>query len=320
MDLTKVDFKPILDSAKSSEDGLAVFLRTIQPYVMNKARYILGSNEAAEDIYQNVSLKLYNNLDHIDSRGFMSYLKRTVTNACNDELRKGHKLTDDGEEVKLVSLDEYEDWDIPAEDQTFDLTEDYRNTVVNEVIDSLPENQREVIVLRYMDDLKIRDIANELNVNENTIKSRLNLAYKKIEQQINVIQKRDGIRLHSYTPIMFFLMLFKRGEGAYVGDILKPMEIASEIYGVLKGTNIVAEGIKHVAGEAASKTIPTPPPAPTPPAAPVPIPDPATTVGVGGKALGSLTVGKVAAGVAAASVALTGGYYAVNHFNDFVLL
>ena len=213
MQLDHIDFKTLISNAKQSEDGFAEFLRSIQPYILNKARYLLESDEEAEDIFQNISLKLYRNLDNLNPDYFMRYLKNSVTNACIDVTRKRNVKTEDGYDINLVEIDALENFDIPDENQSgIDLTEEYRRDIINEVIDTLPDNQKQVIVMRYMDELKIKEIAEQLNVNENTVKSRLNLSYKKIKEEVLRIQKRDGIKLYSYSPVMYFLLLL-RGRG-----------------------------------------------------------------------------------------------------------
>lgn len=220
MDITRIDFNPVLAKAKMSEEGFADLLRIIEPYVMYKAQSLLSSQSDAQDVFQIVSLGIYRNFSNINPDAFMSYLKTAVTNTCRDFLRKRYRTTDEGDEIRFVELDAFQDWDIPAEDDRIDLMGEYRSQIVSEVIQSLPESQREVIVMRYMDDMKIRDIALQLNENENTIKSRLYLAFRKIEEKILEIQERDGIRLYSYSPVMFFLLLFIRGYRSQIPDSL----------------------------------------------------------------------------------------------------
>ena len=209
MDITKIDFKPIIEKAKQSEQGLSELLSIIQPYVINKSRSYLKSIEDAQDIYQIICIRLYNNLDTISPDHFMSYLKTSVTNACIDELRKRHKVNDDEEEIKTFSIDAFEDFDIPDENNGIDLLDEYRNKVVFEVLDKLPSKQKEVILLRYVDDMKIKDIAEKLEVNENTVKSRMYAAFENIKEEILRIQDRDDIKLYSYSPVLFFLLLLR---------------------------------------------------------------------------------------------------------------
>ena len=207
MNTNNIDYKALLEFASKNEDGLKELLNTIEPYVMNKAYYYLGSKQDAEDIFQSVSVKLYENLNSIYPETFKAYLKTITTNACRDVLRKQHKLTDDGYEINTVELDAYQDWDIPSDDKGIDLTDEYRKQIVHEIINSLPDKQREVITLRYIDGMSVKDISVHLNIPESTIKSRLAVAYKQIEEKVLQVQERDDIKLYSYSPVLYFLLL-----------------------------------------------------------------------------------------------------------------
>ena len=60
-----------------------------------------------------------------------------------------------------------------------DIYEDsYNISDVNEMIEKLPREYTEVIILRYFEDMKIKDISEVLGINENTVKTRLYKALK----------------------------------------------------------------------------------------------------------------------------------------------
>lgn len=129
MDITKIDFKPLIEFARVSDEGFAQLLKVIQPYVMNKATYFLDSEHDAEDVYQMVSLKLYKNLNNIEPEFLASYLKTMVTNVCTDILKTRHKTTEDNEDIYTVSLDELEDYDITNKDgKQNELNNEYKKT------------------------------------------------------------------------------------------------------------------------------------------------------------------------------------------------
>lgn len=210
MDITKVDFEKVIKEAKESESGFNNLYCIIQPYVTFKAKTILDSAVDAEDIFQNVSLAIYRNIDNIDPKKFLGYLKTTVTNACNDVLRKKIKTTDDGYEIQTVEIDAYEDYKLPSEDIGVDLDAEYRSLVFKEVLNKIPEDYREVLVLRLVDELTFKEISNQLNIAESTVKYRFASSLKIAEQEILRIQKRDDIKIYSYSPLALFLLLFKQ--------------------------------------------------------------------------------------------------------------
>ena len=51
--------------------------------------------------------------------------------------------------------------------------DDYENFDLKKALDKLPDNYRTVVVLRYFEDLKFEEIAEVLNENVNTVKTRL---------------------------------------------------------------------------------------------------------------------------------------------------
>ena len=66
-----------------------------------------------------------------------------------------------------------------------DMYEDsYIISNINEMIEKLPKEYMEVIVLRYFEDMKIKDLAEVLNINENTAKTRLYKALKLLKEDM----------------------------------------------------------------------------------------------------------------------------------------
>ena len=60
----------------------------------------------------------------------------------------------------------------------------YNISNINELIEKLPKEYTEIIVLRYFEDMKIKDIAEILRINENTVKTRLYRALKLLKEDM----------------------------------------------------------------------------------------------------------------------------------------
>lgn len=58
--------------------------------------------------------------------------------------------------------------------------DNYKDLDLQKALDNLPPNYRSIIVLRYFEDLKIEEIADILELNVNTVKTRLYSALKKL--------------------------------------------------------------------------------------------------------------------------------------------
>ena len=78
--------------------------------------------------------------------------------------------------------------------------------LVLEILDSLPEDQRMVIGMFYYEEMSVKDIAETLEISENTVKSRLSYGRKKIKEQVLDLEKR-GTKLYSLALFVFFLYL-----------------------------------------------------------------------------------------------------------------
>ena len=68
-----------------------------------------------------------------------------------------------------------------------EYTGDEMETILYKAIDTLPEKQQQVFRLKYLDDLKFREIAEILNMSEGGLKANYHHAVKKIETFIKEI-------------------------------------------------------------------------------------------------------------------------------------
>ena len=141
---------------------LADALRDHQAMVFSIALHCLRDRALAEDIAQEVFLRLSTRLGSLHSPEHLVNWLRTVTSRlCVDEIRR-HPAR------RSLSLEAVAE--PAAEDRDADhlLSEHLRRLVAE-----LPEQARLAIVLRYQEDLEPREIADVLNASVHTIKSRL---------------------------------------------------------------------------------------------------------------------------------------------------
>ena len=100
---------------------------------------------------------------------FSTWLYRLTTNAAIDVMRreKRHQTVGDGEMIEVA-----DDADSPQE--TVERTE--QQEAVQEALSTLSEEYREVLLLRYMEELDYAEIAEVLQLPSGTVKSRINRA------------------------------------------------------------------------------------------------------------------------------------------------
>ncbi|MGB2578556.1 RNA polymerase sigma-70 factor (ECF subfamily) [Elusimicrobium simillimum] len=143
---------------------------------------IVKAEAAAEDIFQEVFLKIVKNPHSYKEQGnFKSWLFTVTRNKCMDYFRgAGNDISLDQETEDEMTLH-----DIIQSDEKDPLdillnTED--GTAINEVLSMLPQEQREVIILRTT--MSFKEIAAALNCPIGTVLARASRGYKKMQSEL----------------------------------------------------------------------------------------------------------------------------------------
>lgn len=135
--------------------------------------YQTGSREDSYDITQETFLRFIKYADSYRDRNLKGYLLTIARNLCVDYFRNLcvteciESVTDAGEDDRGIE-----------QADNFLMLRDY--------LQKIPEEQREVIILRYYHDLKLKEISRVLSVNLSTVKSRLRSGIQNIKRQMEV--------------------------------------------------------------------------------------------------------------------------------------
>ena len=170
-----------------------------------------GSPEDAEDAAQETFLSAFRALPQLsEPNAFEGWLFQIAANKCRNVLRKEGKYTqlpeDEDGRTMLDELPEEDEALIPASA----LDNSDHRAIILSIIESLPQQQRECVLLFYYSQLSVKQIAQALDCSEGTVKSRLNYARQKLREGILATEERDGIRLHALVPIgLLFLKDFQ---------------------------------------------------------------------------------------------------------------
>ncbi len=140
-----------------------------------------GSADEAEDLTQEVFIKVYRNLDNFDaSRGsFMTWMVTMTRNLLVDHFRKTRqeRATDSldaatGEEEDSLTLASQLQATGPSPDSLVQSRQTQQ--MVQQALQKLSPELREAVILRDLQDMDYREIAQTLRVPEGTVKSRIN--------------------------------------------------------------------------------------------------------------------------------------------------
>lgn len=145
------------------------FLATYLPLrgaVMEICRMLLGNTEEAEDVTQDVYVKLWEQREHLEEvRAPRSYVITLARNRCLDRMRSL--------EYKLKEGNEPEDWQAGQDStnpQSLLIAKEELERL-SRWVDSLPSSQQEIFRLRHYDMLSNPEIAEQLGIQETTVRS-----------------------------------------------------------------------------------------------------------------------------------------------------
>jgi len=140
--------------------------------LLQYACYRLGNLADAEDVVQDVFIRLHQRLSegYVEVRNLSAYLYRTLANLCVSRLREA-------ERTPFVSLDSQPDIVAPEAE---DFEQEYRR--INRLLAEIPDEQAEVIRLRYYGDKSFQEIADILGLPLTTAKSRFAYGMEKIKR------------------------------------------------------------------------------------------------------------------------------------------
>ncbi len=150
--------------------------------VYNVALRILGNSEDAADMTQEAFIKAFNSLSGFrgDSK-FSVWLTRIVSNLCLDFLRSRSRRPtvslsvedDEGDDVQLDIAD-------VSQSPELLLERSLTRESVRRGLKALPEDYREILLLREIQGLSYDEIADALNIEVGTVKSRIFRGRKKL--------------------------------------------------------------------------------------------------------------------------------------------
>ena len=225
-----------------------------------------NTQDAINDIMQDTYVEISRYITQLeDEEKFLSWAGTIATRKCYAYLKKNRKY---------VLLNE--------EDTTFDTLADNDNIIPEEVMQDkekqrllreiinteLTEMQKLCIIAYYYNEQKQSEIAKELGIPENTVKTNLSRAKSKIKDGVLDLEKKKGTKLYSIAP--FMLLLFR--EEVYAAVV--PQEITRNVLSSVSASTLssgavgsagvegsgsaataVSSGVKSAVGKAATTSI-----------------------------------------------------------------
>ncbi|MGB7594339.1 MAG: sigma-70 family RNA polymerase sigma factor [Erysipelotrichaceae bacterium] len=160
----------IREAIQGDDDALIICLQLMSAQLTKTAMGLLGDFEAVKECIAEMTSHVYRHRKQLKQPEFFkTWVIRILINVCKDEMKRSKRW------IELP-----DDFDIAAP-----VNEDY--SFVRDTLDQLPTPLRQVLVLKYFQELTFKEIAQTLNLPESTVKSRCSLALKKMRVEMEEV-------------------------------------------------------------------------------------------------------------------------------------
>lgn len=162
---------------RSHEKGLRLMMDTYQSRLYWHVKRLMNDHALAQDILQDTFIKAYHNIEKFKKESQLyTWLYRIATNESLQQLNKMKKLqkADENAEYHLMNLVAESN-----ENSSNEILE-----ILEKAIQTLPEKQKLVFMMRYYDELSYEDISQIVDMSVGTLKTNYHYAKQKIEDYI----------------------------------------------------------------------------------------------------------------------------------------
>ncbi len=168
---------------KKDRSALRQFVEQYQSLVINTAYHIIGNQNDAEDVAQDVFLQIYNSAGTFEQKSKLStWIYRITVNRSLNFIRDNRKFS------LLRSFDEFIDGDVKeiADPEPPDQILEAKETgkIIEQLLESLPENQRVAWILHQYNDLPYQEIVKIMDLSLSSIESLIFRARKNLQKKL----------------------------------------------------------------------------------------------------------------------------------------
>ncbi|MFV0504512.1 MAG: RNA polymerase sigma factor [Lachnospirales bacterium] len=173
----------IIKASKGNVQAFETIIKKYERLIYSICYRMFRNKEDTLDICQEVYIKIYKNLEKVIGHGnFKNWVCTVTTNTCIDELRKRKDLL--SLDAPIKHNDENLQRDIVDKDFTPEefIIEKEKKEILEVAISKLSPDFKSIIILREIENYNYDEIAEILNINVGTVKSRLSRGRKKLQE------------------------------------------------------------------------------------------------------------------------------------------
>lgn len=161
------------------EKDMGIFQELYESYYSRMVLFaasIVYDNEEAEDIVQDVFQYLWDNAEVIDIKtSLKNYLFTAVRNGALNKIRQYHIRDAHADQIR-------EAWYLALEPEP--KPDQERLARIHKVVENFPKQMKKIFLLRTQEEKKYKEIASQLNISTNTVKTQLKRAFKLLREKL----------------------------------------------------------------------------------------------------------------------------------------
>lgn len=172
----EIDIAVITEFQHGDQAAFRVVYDAYFGFLYNVVFKMVLQQQEAEDIVQDVFLKIYKNRKKYNhSVKFSTWIYRISVNQTLNILRRKKLFSS-----KIIHFLKPRDESAPSYEEK--LEQDTATKRLKKCIDKIPEKYRVCLVLKYMENLSIKDISEIMNIGEPLVKTRIHRAKQKLKE------------------------------------------------------------------------------------------------------------------------------------------
>lgn len=252
MEPTRELKQAVIDYQNGKAEAFTTLYEESQRYVYVCIQKILKDcdnfSEAVSDVMQDAYTEISRNISQLErTESFLNWAGSIATRQCYAYLKKNSR--------QVLSLDEDNVLEKLAVDEELIpeavMQDREKQRLIRKIIDTeLTPMQRLCVIAFYYNEQKQSEIARDLGIPENTVKTHLSRAKTKIKEGVLRLEEKEGTKLYSVAPLLLLLLKEEIRECAVPAEITKGVLAASmgAKSGISAGTKGAA-GVKGAAGK-----------------------------------------------------------------------
>lgn len=185
----------VAKAKKGNQKALKQVACEVSRYIYFYSLTMLGDEDRAEEAVQDILLAMIKNIKTIEKdEAFLGWIKTVTANYCKSKISRTR------EEQSIEDIDVQDDCDQINPEKCIETDEICQ--IIGETVKLLPPLQRESVMMYYYQQMSVSEIAEILDTNENTIKSRL----YSVRKNLRKILEKNGhgnLTLSGISPLAF---------------------------------------------------------------------------------------------------------------------